>query len=157
MDIEDNSSYIEESEISNSENEEIESINEVWLIPYGREKEFWLKALYTNHIYTPELCPACKKGQFEKKQSQPLNIVIPFYLICNFNKCRKKVHLRVFKLFPNTSANIIYLIIELFLIKRQNGKEIYNEIKSKYNKNITYLNICRKLKIIAEFFKIKYR
>jgi hypothetical protein len=52
-------------------------------------------------------------------------------------------------------------IIELFIIKRNNAKEILEYIKKKFNININYVNICRKLditrKILSEFFKIKYR
>lgn len=66
-----------------------------------------------------------------------------------------------FKLFSNTPASIIYLILESFILKRKNAKEIFKEIQTKFNKNISYINICKKLeiirKIICEFFKIKYR
>jgi len=56
-------------------------------------------------------------------------------------------------------ASVMYKIIVLFIIKRNNSKEIVTEIKEKYNKKIKYNYICRQLqairKILAEYFKIK--
>ena len=51
--------------------------------------------------------------------------------------------------------------MQKFILKRKNAKEIMKEINEKYNKHITYVNICRNLdiirKILSEFIKIKYR
>lgn len=58
-------------------------------------------------------------------------------------------------------ASVMYKIIVLFILKRNNAKEILTEIKKNFNKKITYNYICRQLqtirKILAEYFKIKYR
>ena len=164
MDIEYISSNDEKSENSDSENQDENLKEDEWLISYDNEKNFWLDAYENNLTYVPEYCPACNSGVYQRKESIPSNLNNPFYLRCNYSKCRKMVTLRnysFFKLFRNTPASIIYLILESFILKRKNAKEIFKEIQTKFNKNISYINICKKLeiirKIICEFFKIKYR
>ena len=158
MDIESISSETEEElDISEENNEEdIENVQE-WLINYKDEKLFWENADKNNLTYAPRQCPACNIGDFVKKETFPINILNPLYLRCANNNCRKQCTLRnysIFKLSRKMPASVMYKIIELFILKRNNAKEILTEIKENFNKKITYNYICRQLqtirKILAE-------
>lgn len=67
----------------------------------------------------------------------------------------------IFKLFRKIPESVIYKILELFTLKKQNAKKITIEIKDKYNKNVKYDAINKTLykfrQIITEFIKIKYK
>ena len=64
-------------------------------------------------------------------------------------------------MFRKIPASVIYDILEIFILKKQNAKEITLEIKKKYNNIIKYeafINVLVKIRqIITEFMKIKYR
>ena len=68
------------------------------------------------------------------------------------------LYFSIFKLFRKFSASVIYKILELFILKKQNAKEITVEIKNKYNKNVKYETINKTLgkliQIITEFLKL---
>ena len=143
MDIESNSSNsdISNESIENEDNQE-EHLNS-WNINYEEERKFWLKIIEKKFTYEPEICNLCKTGKFIKIENNSQNIINPYYLRCNFNKCRKKVNLlyfSVFRLTPAIPASIMYRIIEKFIIERSNAKEIYGYIKEHYNSNI-YMKI----------------
>ena len=108
-----------------------------------------MKIIEKKITYEPEICNLCKIGKFIKIENNSQNIINPYYLRCNFKKCRKKVNLRffsVFRLAPAIPASIMYKIIEKFIIEKANAKEIHDYIKEHYNSNISYENITRILK-----------
>ena len=164
MDIESKSSNNDLSKESNENEDNQEEPQNNWNINYDEERKFWLKLIEKKFTYEPEICNLCKIGKFIKTENNSPNVYNPYYLRCNFNKCRKKVNLRyfsVFRLTPAIPASIMYRIIEKFIIERSNAKEIYGYIKEHYNSNISYENITRKIqiirKLISEFLKIKYK
>lgn len=165
MDIESLDLSDDHSDNSNEDSiDNLENNTRDWKISYYEEKNFWDKALENKWTYNSKLCPLCNIGQSEIKENNPNNLINPYYLRCSNTKCRRKYSLRyfsIFKLFRKIPASVIYKILELFIVKKQNAKEITAEIKNIYNKKVKYEAINKTIgklrQIITEFIKIKYR
>lgn len=157
--------YIEESENEENESNNNSSISDEesqnkWKIEYTKEKKFWENIVIPSYIYIPELCPTCKKGKLQLKESKNKNLLNPFYLRCKFKKCKNRKSLRHYsflKLHKFIPASIIFEIFNSFIIIKQNAKQIYEYLKSKFANNLSYPTICKILNyirhVIADYIK----
>ena len=149
----------EESLVEDSGDDDLDT----WNLNYNKESEFWNDLKNKGFIYIPEICPTCNKGKMEIKKYFSKNIVNPYYIRCNYSKCRKKNNLRTFSFMnkiKNLPASIIFEILENFFIIGLNANKIYKILKEKYSKEINERHIQKILEYFREiifiYMKIKY-
>ena len=75
----------EESLVEDSGDDELDN----WNLNYNKECEFWIDLKNKGFIYIPEICPTCNKLKMEIKKYFSKNIVNPYYIRCNYSKCKK--------------------------------------------------------------------
>ena len=105
----DNENRIESESEDNPEDESlVEDSDEDldnWNLNYDNECDFWIDLKNKGFIYIPEICPTCKEGKLEIKKYNIKDVVNPYYIRCNYPKCRKKNKLRTFS-FMNKIKNV---------------------------------------------------
>ena len=114
-------------EYSVSESDESSEDDTDWGIKYITEKSIWRNKVIKYYFCKPDKYPTCFKGDFDLKENKGINILNPFYLKYNNNKCRKLKFLRAYTLFnlnKNIPSNFLLEVFNLFIVIRLNLKQI---------------------------------
>ena len=163
----DNENRIESESEDNPEDESLMEDSDEdldnWNLNYDNECDFWIDLKNKGFIYIPEICPTCNKGKLEIKKYNSKDVVNPYYIRCNYPKCRKKNKLRTFSFMnkiKNVPASIIFEILENFFIIGLNANKIYKIVKEKYVKEVKERHIQKILEFFRQlifiYMKIKY-
>ena len=93
-----------------------------------------------------------------KKKS--FDVLNPYYMRCNKSGCRYKRSLREYSflsLYPKIPGSLMIKIFELFIIPRNNAKQIFEIISQKISYQ-TIIKVLSNIRIsIANYLKDKYR
>jgi hypothetical protein len=110
------------------------NFNNITDINIDNERMFWYKFVLLAIITVPIICPLCHKGSVNLQNNPTINN--PLIGRCSWNQCRKIKYLRektFLSYFPRTPASIIFKIINLWLVDKDNASTITTKINNQVN------------------------
>ena len=138
------------------------NFNNITDINIENERIFWYKFVLVAIITIPITCPLCHKGTINLQNNPTINN--PIIGRCSWNHCRKIIYLRektFLSYFPRTPASVIFKIINLWLVDKDNTSTITSKLNYQLNNyHITRQHVLEILNIsryyIATYLKHVY-